>query len=59
VVIFDADGGRENLPMLTKREVAERILDRLVRRLADRDAGALDGRRVAAQTGMPTQESRS
>jgi len=43
VSILDAGGGREDLPLLTKREVADRLLDRV--------AGALDDRDAAAQTG--------
>jgi phosphopantothenoylcysteine decarboxylase / phosphopantothenate---cysteine ligase len=42
VVILDAAGAREDLPLLTKREVADRILDRV--------AAALDARDAAAQT---------
>ena len=42
VVILDADGGSAPLPLLSKREVAERILDRV--------ATALDARDTAAQT---------
>jgi phosphopantothenoylcysteine decarboxylase/phosphopantothenate--cysteine ligase len=45
VSILDADGGRDDLPLLSKREVAERLLDRVARALDDRDA--------AAQTGSP------
>jgi phosphopantothenoylcysteine decarboxylase / phosphopantothenate---cysteine ligase len=45
VSILDADGGRDDLPLLSKREVAERLLDRLARALDDRDA--------AEQTGAP------
>jgi phosphopantothenoylcysteine decarboxylase/phosphopantothenate--cysteine ligase len=45
VSILDADGGRDDLPLLSKREVAERVLDRVARALDDRD--------VAAQTGTP------
>jgi phosphopantothenoylcysteine decarboxylase / phosphopantothenate---cysteine ligase len=45
VSILDADGGRDDLPLLSKREVAERLLDRVARALDDRDA--------AAQTGTP------
>jgi phosphopantothenoylcysteine decarboxylase / phosphopantothenate---cysteine ligase len=45
VTILDADGGRDDLPLLSKREVAERLLDRVARALDDRDA--------AAQTGTP------
>jgi phosphopantothenoylcysteine decarboxylase/phosphopantothenate--cysteine ligase len=43
VTILDAAGGRDDLPLLTKREVADRILDRV--------AAALDARDAAAQTG--------
>jgi phosphopantothenoylcysteine decarboxylase/phosphopantothenate--cysteine ligase len=43
VTILDADGGRDELPLLTKREVADRLLDRVAR--------ALDERDLAAQTG--------
>ncbi|HET7726525.1 MAG TPA: bifunctional phosphopantothenoylcysteine decarboxylase/phosphopantothenate--cysteine ligase CoaBC [Candidatus Limnocylindrales bacterium] len=42
VVILDADGGRDELPLLMKREVADRLLDRV--------AAALDARRAAAHT---------
>jgi phosphopantothenoylcysteine decarboxylase/phosphopantothenate--cysteine ligase len=42
VTILDADGGRDDLPLLSKRDVADRILDRIV--------AALDARDVAAQT---------
>ena len=45
VAILDADGGRDDLPILTKREVADRILDRVARALDDRDAGVQTGRR--------------
>jgi phosphopantothenoylcysteine decarboxylase/phosphopantothenate--cysteine ligase len=51
VTILVADGGRDELPLLSKREVAERILDRVVEALDDRDA--------AAQTDRVTQESRA
>jgi phosphopantothenoylcysteine decarboxylase/phosphopantothenate--cysteine ligase len=40
VTIFDADGGRDELPLLSKREVADRLLDRVARALDDRDAAA-------------------
>ena len=43
VTIFDSEGARDILPLLSKREVAERILDRV--------AAALDARDAAAQTG--------
>ncbi|HEV2006788.1 MAG TPA: bifunctional phosphopantothenoylcysteine decarboxylase/phosphopantothenate synthase [Candidatus Limnocylindrales bacterium] len=42
VSILDAAGAREDLPLLTKREVADRILDRV--------AAALDARDAAVQT---------
>ena len=35
VTILDPEGGRESLPLLSKDEVAERILDRVEGRLAD------------------------
>jgi phosphopantothenoylcysteine decarboxylase/phosphopantothenate--cysteine ligase len=54
VVILAADGTSEELPLLTKREVADRILDRVAVAL---DARALDARDGAAQTGRMTQES--
>ena len=40
VEILDADGGRESLPLLSKREVADRILDRVATWLDARDAAA-------------------
>jgi phosphopantothenoylcysteine decarboxylase/phosphopantothenate--cysteine ligase len=43
VTLLTADGSREELPLLSKREVADRLLDRV--------AGALDDRDRAAQTG--------
>lgn len=48
VVILDRDGGRDELPLLSKREVADRILDRVARRLDDRDS--------IAQTGSTIEE---
>ena len=42
VAILDAGGTRDDLPLLSKREVADRILDRI--------AAALDARDEAAQT---------
>jgi phosphopantothenoylcysteine decarboxylase/phosphopantothenate--cysteine ligase len=42
VAILDADGARDDLPLLSKREVADRVLDRV--------AGALDARDARAQT---------
>jgi phosphopantothenoylcysteine decarboxylase / phosphopantothenate---cysteine ligase len=52
VTILAADGTQEALPLLPKREVADRILDRAV--------AALDARDAAAQTGgdEPPQETR-
>jgi len=41
-VILDARGGQDELPLLPKREVADRILDRV--------AAALDARPIAAHT---------
>jgi len=42
VSILDAAGARDDLPLLSKREVADRLLDRI--------AAALDARDLAAQT---------
>jgi phosphopantothenoylcysteine decarboxylase / phosphopantothenate---cysteine ligase len=44
VVLLERSGGREELPLLSKREVADRILDRVARALDDRDAGAQTAR---------------
>ena len=49
VTILDADGGSAELPLLPKREVADRILDRVVQLLDDWDG--------AAQTPRMTQET--
>ena len=43
VSILAADGSRDDLPLLTKREVAEAILDRISRALDDRDAAGQTG----------------
>jgi phosphopantothenoylcysteine decarboxylase/phosphopantothenate--cysteine ligase len=51
VTIFDRDGGREALPLLPKREVADRILDRVARAL---DARSVDARDGSAQTAGST-----
>ncbi|HEY8439571.1 MAG TPA: bifunctional phosphopantothenoylcysteine decarboxylase/phosphopantothenate synthase [Candidatus Limnocylindrales bacterium] len=51
VTILGADGSREELPLLAKREVARAILDRVV--------AALDARDGAAQTGPMTQKARA
>ncbi len=40
VTILDAAGGRDELPLMTKREVADRLLDRVARQLDDRDTDA-------------------
>jgi phosphopantothenoylcysteine decarboxylase/phosphopantothenate--cysteine ligase len=39
VTLFGRDGSREALPLLSKREVADRILDRVAAALDGRDAG--------------------
>ncbi len=43
VTILDAAGGRDELPLLSKRDVADRVLDRVVRALDDRDGAAQTG----------------
>ena len=43
VTILDTAGGRDELPMLSKREVADRILDRVARALDDRDTAVQTG----------------
>jgi phosphopantothenoylcysteine decarboxylase/phosphopantothenate--cysteine ligase len=50
VVILGADGSRDELPLLSKREVADRLLDRVV--------AALDARTARAHTGR-TMETTS
>jgi phosphopantothenoylcysteine decarboxylase/phosphopantothenate--cysteine ligase len=49
VVILDAAGGREELPLLSKREVADRLLDRVAMALDERDAAGQTGRMQEAQ----------
>jgi phosphopantothenoylcysteine decarboxylase/phosphopantothenate--cysteine ligase len=49
VTIFDRSGSAEALPMLSKREVADRILDRV--------AAALDARHASAQTAGEQQSA--
>jgi phosphopantothenoylcysteine decarboxylase/phosphopantothenate--cysteine ligase len=56
VTILSADGGREQLPLLTKREVAERLLDRVARALDDRDTAAQTGREMPATPPRPAAE---
>ncbi|HEY7590201.1 MAG TPA: bifunctional phosphopantothenoylcysteine decarboxylase/phosphopantothenate--cysteine ligase CoaBC [Candidatus Limnocylindrales bacterium] len=51
VSILDADGGRDDLALMPKRAVADRLLDRVVR--------ALDDRHGAAQTGALPEETRA
>jgi phosphopantothenoylcysteine decarboxylase/phosphopantothenate--cysteine ligase len=66
VSILAADGSREDLPLQSKRAVAERLLDRVASALDRRDvagsdargADALDGRDRAAQTGPSTEPAR-
>ena len=41
VTILSSEGGRDELPLLSKREVADRLLDRVARALDDRDAAPL------------------
>ncbi|TMC63857.1 MAG: bifunctional phosphopantothenoylcysteine decarboxylase/phosphopantothenate--cysteine ligase CoaBC [Chloroflexi bacterium] len=43
VTILAAGGGRDELPLLSKRDVAERLLDRIARALDDRDTAAQTG----------------
>jgi phosphopantothenoylcysteine decarboxylase/phosphopantothenate--cysteine ligase len=43
VSILSADGSRDDLPLLTKREVAERLLDRVVAVLDERDGRSHTG----------------
>ena len=50
VSILAADGSREDLPLQSKRAVAERLLDRV--------AAALDERDAAAQTDVTTEPNR-
>ena len=50
VSILASDGSREDLPLLSKRDVAERLLDRI--------ALALDERDAAIQTGRTNEPSR-
>jgi phosphopantothenoylcysteine decarboxylase/phosphopantothenate--cysteine ligase len=52
VSILDAAGARDDLPLLSKREVADRILDRIAAALDARDAA---GQTVANATSSPTE----
>jgi phosphopantothenoylcysteine decarboxylase / phosphopantothenate---cysteine ligase len=66
VSILAADGTRDDLPLQSKRAVAERLLDRVATALGaretsapdGRDPGTLDGRGAAAQTGSSTEPAR-
>ena len=51
VTLFDRSGSTDELPMLSKREVADRILDRV--------AAALDAREAGAQTAPVQHAARS
>ncbi len=51
VAILAADGSREDLPLLSKREVADRLLDRVAMALDERDADVQTDR-----TTEPTRE---
>jgi phosphopantothenoylcysteine decarboxylase/phosphopantothenate--cysteine ligase len=57
VWILSADGGQVDLPLRSKRAVAEEILDRVVAALDARDRATLDARDGAAQTEPQTQET--
>ena len=51
VTILDAAGGRDQLPLLSKRAVADRILDRVAATLDERDAGVQTGDSTRATKG--------
>lgn len=46
VSILASDGSRDDLPLLSKREVADRLLDRIAAALDDRDAALQTGRTI-------------
>jgi phosphopantothenoylcysteine decarboxylase/phosphopantothenate--cysteine ligase len=46
VSIFAADGSRDDLPILSKRAVADELLDRVVGLLDERDSAAQTGRTI-------------
>ncbi len=48
VTVYDRDGGAEPWPLLTKREVADRLLDLVARRLDERDAARQTDRSAPA-----------
>jgi phosphopantothenoylcysteine decarboxylase/phosphopantothenate--cysteine ligase len=49
VTILAADGTRDDLPLLSKRDVADRLLDRVARALDDRDTARQTERNVGAR----------
>jgi phosphopantothenoylcysteine decarboxylase/phosphopantothenate--cysteine ligase len=49
VAILAADGTRDELPLLSKRDVADRLLDRVARALDDRDTARQTERNVGAR----------
>ena len=51
VSILAADGSREDLPLLSKREVADRLLDRVGQALDERDAAS-----QTVRTSEPSRE---
>lgn len=53
VSILAADGSREDLPLLSKREVADRLLDRVALSLDARDAGVQTGRTTTEPSPEP------
>ena len=63
VSILGADGSRDDLPLLSKREVADRLLDRVASLLDERGTAsdergtALDERGTPAQTGPMSTET--
>jgi phosphopantothenoylcysteine decarboxylase/phosphopantothenate--cysteine ligase len=59
VTIFDRSGAKDELPLLSKREVADRILDRVAAELDARDAGAQTAGMQTGGTGMAGSEGRS
>jgi phosphopantothenoylcysteine decarboxylase/phosphopantothenate--cysteine ligase len=57
VTIYATDTPPEELPMLSKREVAELLLDRILVRLADRPAATAPAAAPAADAGAPAAAS--
>ncbi len=55
VTILDRSGGSDALPLLSKREVADRVLDRVARALDDLDAAA----QTAGMHGAASERGRS